>query len=629
MKTIPVDWFAQFRMIAALRANTKDATAFLLKQANIEENRYDANLWLYRGNEMFPLTASGDIAHFWWRGDSALVFTKKQDEKKLYQIRIDRPGEACVYKELPQEVEDLLFLDKERFLYIGKREKQEQEDYEIITELPIWQNGEGFTSGKRNGLFMWDGQESKPLTDEKTDVACLRLSADAGKAYYFSCRFDTVAPVDNRLVQLDLQTLQTTDISVAPVFAHSSYAVLPDGALLVAGSDMQKYGINQNASFYKIDGTKKEPLYEGGMYSDYNSVGTDLLMSDAARWQVSGEKMYWIATIEDSSHLMSMDTRNGAIEQLTREKGSVMELALQGDRLLFTAMRGLNGVELYALTDKKEKRLSSFNQNLADGCFISVPEELNFINEEKTTIHGFIMKPIHWQAEKKYPVILYIHGGPKTVYGTVLFHEMQYLTSLGYGVIFCNPTGSDGRGDAFADLRARYGQIDYRDIMKFTQTALAQNTWIDAKKLGVAGGSYGGFMTNWIIGHTNLFAAAVSQRSISNWVTMANTSDIGYYFEPDQAGTDSWTDQNALWDSSPLKYADKVSTPTLFIHSEEDYRCWMVEAVQMYTALQLHGVDTRLCLFRGENHELSRSGKPRHRIGRLREIASWFHTYLS
>lgn len=164
--------------------------------------------------------------------------------------------------------------------------------------------------------------------------------------------------------------------------------------------------------------------------------------------------------------------------------------------------------------------------------------------------------------------------------------------------------------------------------MGFVDTVLAQYPSIDPERLGVAGGSYGGFMTNWIIGHTGRFKAAVSQRSISNWISMANTTDIGYYFVPDQIGADLWENTDKLWDASPLKYAGRVTTPTLFIHSEEDYRCWLVEGLQMFTALKYHGVEARLCMFRGENHELSRSGKPKHRIRRLQEISSWFARFL-
>lgn len=151
---------------------------------------------------------------------------------------------------------------------------------------------------------------------------------------------------------------------------------------------------------------------------------------------------------------------------------------------------------------------------------------------------------------------------------------------------------------------------------------------IDQQRVGVTGGSYGGFMTNWIIGHTNRFKAAASQRSIANWISFAHTSDIGEFFTKDQQQADTWESVEELWWHSPLKYANQVTTPTLFIHSNEDYRCPYSEGLQMYSALVEHGVEARLCMFKGENHELSRSGKPRHRVKRLEEITNWMQQHL-
>jgi dipeptidyl aminopeptidase/acylaminoacyl peptidase len=197
-------------------------------------------------------------------------------------------------------------------------------------------------------------------------------------------------------------------------------------------------------------------------------------------------------------------------------------------------------------------------------------------------------------------------------------------------MVYTNPRGSSGRGNDFANLQGKYGTIDYDDLMAVMDSAIEKYSFVDADRLGVTGGSYGGFMTNWMIGHTDRFKAAVSLRSIANWTSKFNTTDIGYYFNKDAMGTDPWEDGGAdkLWWHSPLKYADKVSTPTLFIHSEEDYRCWLAEGLQMFTALRYHGVDSRLVMFREENHELSRSGKPKHRLRRLQEMLAWFDRYL-
>ncbi|HPE67037.1 MAG TPA: prolyl oligopeptidase family serine peptidase, partial [Synergistales bacterium] len=180
----------------------------------------------------------------------------------------------------------------------------------------------------------------------------------------------------------------------------------------------------------------------------------------------------------------------------------------------------------------------------------------------------------------------------------------------------------------FDDIRGKYGTVDYDDLMAFTDWAVEHLPFVDKDRLGVTGGSYGGYMTNWIIGHTDRFKAAASQRSISNWISKMGISDIGYYFVPDQQAADIWSDHEKLWFHSPLKYADRAKTPTLFIHSEEDHRCELTQGLQMFTALKLHGVETNICVFKGENHELSRSGRPRPRLTRLRKMTEWFDRFL-
>lgn len=230
--------------------------------------------------------------------------------------------------------------------------------------------------------------------------------------------------------------------------------------------------------------------------------------------------------------------------------------------------------------------------------------------------------------QKKYPAILDIHGGPKTVYGKVFYHEMQVWASKGYFVFFCNIHGSDGRGNEFMDIRGKYGTIDYDELMQFTDKVLETYPQIDASKVGVTGGSYGGFMTNWIIGHTDRFACAASQRSIANWISFSQTSDIGPYFAQDQQSATYYENPEKLWWHSPLKYARNVKTPTLFIHSDEDYRCPLCEGLQMLNALLDQNIEARMCLFHGENHDLSRTGLPQHRLRRLNEITNWMEQHL-
>ena len=275
------------------------------------------------------------------------------------------------------------------------------------------------------------------------------------------------------------------------------------------------------------------------------------------------------------------------------------------------------------------------NSEVVTDCFSGsvtgqrmVGETLYFLNTDGVDIDGFVMKPVGYEPGTRYPGILHIHGGPKMVFGPGFHHEMQLWAASGFFVCYCNPRGSCGKGNAFADLQGKYGEVDFRDLMEFTDEVLRRYPEIDADRMGVAGGSYGGFMTNWVIGHTDRFRCAVSQRSIANYVGDYLLSDIGYYYVPDQQLGTIWEHPERLWKASPLTYADRVKTPTLFIHADKDYRCTLANGLEMFAALKLHGVESKLCMFYGENHGLSREGKPSNRISRLSEILHWMEEHL-
>ena len=293
----------------------------------------------------------------------------------------------------------------------------------------------------------------------------------------------------------------------------------------------------------------------------------------------------------------------------------------------------------FVVDEKGEENLGCYdrrvNSEVVTDCFSGsvtgqrmVGETLYFLNTDGVDIDGFVMKPVGYEPGKRYPGILHIHGGPKMVFGPGFHHEMQLWAASGFFVCYCNPRGSCGKGNAFADLQGKYGEVDFRDLMEFTDEVLRRYPEIDADRMGVAGGSYGGFMTNWVIGHTDRFRCAVSQRSIANYVGDYLLSDIGYYYVPDQQLGTIWEHPERLWKASPLTYADRVKTPTLFIHADKDYRCTLANGLEMFAALKLHGVESKLCMFYGENHGLSREGKPSNRISRLSEILHWMEEHL-
>ncbi|NCB03892.1 MAG: DNA (cytosine-5-)-methyltransferase, partial [Clostridia bacterium] len=389
-------------------------------------------------------------------------------------------------------------------------------------------------------------------------------------------------------------------------------------------------GMGAKTGLYLID----QQTGERTMLPDYDfepgaGVGTDSAFGGGRTHKYSVGKVYMLSVDRVTSRLISIDGK-GDRQVYTKKDGGIQCFDIFGKSVLFIGMRDGRLPELYSLdlATGEEKRLTSFNEEWYQQHKPQTPEHFLFRNRDGLELDGFVLYPAGFEPGKKYPAVLQIHGGPKGVYGTTYFHEMQVLASHGMFVIFTNPRGGDGRGSAFADLTRKLGTIDYEDLLDFTDAALARIPEIDGARVGICGGSYGGFMVNWMIGHTDRYAAACSQRSIANYMSKCLTTDIGFTHNLAQMGTNPWDGFDVMWGTSPLRYAHNAKTPTLFIHSDNDYRCWMSEGLQMFTALKMQGVKTRLALYHGESHGLSRTGSPRNRLARLDEIVSWFEQNL-
>jgi dipeptidyl aminopeptidase/acylaminoacyl peptidase len=255
------------------------------------------------------------------------------------------------------------------------------------------------------------------------------------------------------------------------------------------------------------------------------------------------------------------------------------------------------------------------------------PRRVTFSNELGEG-EGWVLLP---DGEPSAPALLNIHGGPHTAYGHAFVHEFQLFAARGYGVCYGNPRGSVGYGQAWSsDIFGRWGTVDMADLLGFFDACLAAFPQLDSSRTAVMGGSYGGYMTNWLTGHTTRFQAAVTDRSICNLLSFGGTSDIGMRFWDDELGLNFHRSADApkLWELSPLKSAERVRTPTLIVHSVLDHRCPIEQAEQWYAALRLHGVPVRFVRFPGEDHELSRSGRPDRRLRRLEEYLGWLDEWL-
>lgn len=657
MENLKLRDFLDYNYLSSIEVSPDEKnTAFIVHRGDYDDNDYKSNIWVMNNEtkKYFRLTGMNEERSFLWLDETKILFPSMRDKKLkvkveegekwtcYYSIDING-GEAQEYMRVPLIVTSIKKIDGDNFILTAKYDNygvnlneltgearaeatkkiKEDKDYEILDEIPFWSNGGGFTNKKRNRLYIYNRatEEITPVSDSISNVTY--YSYKDGVVLYVVNRFKDKQEQREAIYTYDIATKEEKLVLPSEDYRVSFAEFFGDG-ILCGLNDTLKYGLNQNPNFYIIRDGKVELFKEHDTWM-INTVGSDCRYGGGKSFRVKGNKLYFLTTVMHDAFLNTLDI-NGEERVLTKANGSVDIYAIAGDDIYFIGLRGLRLQELYLLKDEEEIQLTKFNENIIESKKLSIPEKFDIVNDG-IEIEGWVLKPTDYEEGKEYPAILDIHGGPKTVYGDVFYHEMQVWANMGYFVFFCNPRGGDGRGNEFADIRGKYGTVDYDDLMKFTDEVLKAYP-IDRSRVGVTGGSYGGFMTNWIIGHTDRFACAASQRSIANWFSKFGTTDIGYYFNVDQNASSPWENPEKLWRHSPMKYADKVKTPTLFIHSEEDYRCWLTEGIQMFTSLKYHGVPARLCMFRGENHELSRSGKPRHRVKRLEEMTNWFELYL-
>ena len=275
------------------------------------------------------------------------------------------------------------------------------------------------------------------------------------------------------------------------------------------------------------------------------------------------------------------------------------------------------------------RAITQANQDLFETLDLGQIEEVWYKGPDGNDLQGWILKPPDFNPTQTYPVILEIHGGPLAQYGYAFMHEFYFLAAQGYVVVYTNPRGGQGYGAEHARaIYNNWGSADFADVMAWADY-VESLPYVDQTRMGVTGGSYGGYMTNWIISHTNRFKAAVTQRSVSNFVSMLGSSDLNARFQAlFGAEAPPWEDVDTYWRQSPLKYFANVKTPTLVIHSEQDLRCDIEQGEQVYVALKMLGVETELVRFPGESHGLSRGGRTDRRIVRLNHILRWFDKHL-
>lgn len=601
-----------------------DHAVFAGSVAEEENNAYRSVLYTLKNNKVSPLTAYGSETDFVFKDENTVAFCSNREKKKdrtfLYEMALDG-GEAMQTARIDRDNASLIgyLSDGTAVLSVQELMQPKETDYDVLDEIPFYFNGAGITNKKRNHIYTLKDGELKNLTPDLFSADSIKLFDD--KLYVVGDEFVRKNSLRPALYVIDpitdeWQTLIEKDELSIFLFEPSA-----DGVYVFA-SDNKSFGLNQNPDLYFVHDDHVEKLMDWG-YCVGNTVGSDCACVGGNASLIHDNILYFTTTVKDHVELYKYE--NG-FEPVYRSEGTIQSFVFLNDALLLIEAKPAQRQELYEVKGSETVCLSDFNKDT--DISISIPQPVEYTGYDGSAMTGWVLYPKDFDKKKSYPGILDVHGGPKTVYGTVFYHEMQVWASQGYFVFFCNPHGSDGGSDEFADIRGKYGTIDYEDLMLFTDTVLKEIPQIDPKRIGVTGGSYGGFMTNWIIGHTDRFRAAASQRSISNWISFSQTSDIGPYFALDQQGASMDSDPEKLWFHSPLRYAKNVTTPTLFIHSDEDYRCPLSEGLQMLNALLDRDIEARMCVFHGENHELSRSGKPVHRVRRLNEITDWMNSHL-
>ncbi|SFA79642.1 MULTISPECIES: S9 family peptidase [unclassified Bacillus (in: firmicutes)] len=631
-----------------------NSCVFVETMMNKESQKYYSHLkWipLHKKDEPVQWTFGESKNHSprWSPDGQKIVFISNRNGKNQLFVLNVNGGEAKQITSLPRGASNPVWSpDGKRIAFSTslrgdtRIENADQEEKTTITPLEVEEmkyksDAEGFWNGDYKQIAVLEIETGKveQLTTGETDHQLFCWSPD-GK--YLAIGADQNVNKDDSFLQ-DVFMLDVLEKSLTKITEGSGYfgnvTWSPNGKYLgLIGHESEfKNATLPKAWIYHLESKSMNCLTDSWdvavgdmMISDfqYGAVNPGIL------WTADSESFYFLAS-DYGSTAVYYGNLNGEIYPALLDQQHAYGLSIDGfDKAVIAISSTIETGDLYELTvtEGKLERLTNVNENFLDEIQLSEAESFYFTGENGLNIQGWLMKPVGFEEGKKYPLILEIHGGPHMMYGNTYMHEFQKLAANGYAIVFVNPRGSHGYGQEFVDaVRGDYGGNDYGDLMSAVDYVLETYDFVDENRLGVTGGSYGGFMTNWIVGHTNRFKAAVTQRSISNWISFYGVSDIGYYFTEWQMKTDM-SDIETLWKHSPLAYVKNVETPLLILHSEKDYRCPIEQAEQLFIALKRLGKQTKFVRFPGENHELSRSGHPSLRIDRLNHIVCWFNQYL-
>ena len=617
--------------------------AFVVTTLDQERDEYLSTIWVvdWKGGKPRRFTAGRrrDQSPRWSPDGRWLAFVSERDGARRPQLHVMPAdgGEPTRLTELENGVADIAWSpDSRRLAFVSRvgGEKEPTSDEErrksrparVVTTLKYRSNGEGFVYDRRPHVFVVsrDGGRPKQVTDGDFADADPAWSPDGRLIAFASARHeerDYDDGADLWVVSPDggepRRLTDTRGPVRRPVFS-------PDGARIAyLGHEHKGENAARNTNVFVV------PTAGGSPACLTEHLDRNCPERTAPEWLPDGSGL--LVAPDDHGGVpivrVSLDPRQRNFPRLvdgTRQVAG-FSLSRDGQRLAYVASTPTSPAELFA----GDRQITHTNRAWRRSVSLPEPERFSY-TRDGCEIDGWVMRPAGFTPGRKYPVLLNIHGGPATQYGHGFFDEFQVYAGAGYAVVFTNPRGSQGYGEAFARAVVDdWGGGDYRDVMAGLDEALGRFDFLDPDRLGVMGGSYGGYMTTWIIAHDHRFKAACSERALNTWLSFYGSSDIGHYFGEKYLHAAPPDGVETLLKHSPLTYAANIRTPLLIVHSEDDLRCPIEQAEQLFVALKKRRKEVLFVRFPQENHEMSRAGKPRHRLERFRHLLDWFGKYLS
>jgi dipeptidyl aminopeptidase/acylaminoacyl peptidase len=622
--------------------------AHVVKHLDREKNDYVANIYLWDDGESRQYTAGGkDSAPRWSPDGRRLAFLSGHEDKPQIYVMPTSGGEPLRLTEQEFGAGTPVWSpDSSRIAFtapvsvVEALEDKETARTRVIERAVYKFDGAGFIEDRRRHVFVAGvaTREVQQITDGDWYDAAPAWSPDGRHIAFQSNRnpdWDLEPGADIWIVPVEGgEPRRVTDgrgVWTSPCFS-------PDGSRIAMVGFARPEG--ETPSYYlqlwtiARGGGEPVNLLADTDLAVGNSISSDWSIAgeDALSWQPEG--IFFLVAERGASSVYSLSPagrslrpagrcRQDDMRRVTTGSRHVMDFSVAGGAVAYTGSDATHPAEIFLQCEVVTGHTADF---LSDVRLVA-PEKLTFQGAEGVQIDGWLMKPADFVAGRTYPLVVYIHGGPIFAYGETFFHEFQALAAAGFGLFYCNPHGGSSYGQAFqVSIMGDWGNLDYQDVMAGVDRA-TELPWVDANRLGVAGGSYGGFMVNWIISHTDRFAAACTQRSICNHISQGGTSDWAATRGERLGGTPEG-DPERLWTMSPLKYVANVNTPTLILHSERDDRCPVEQGEQWFAALRRLRVPVRFVRFPEESHGLSRGGKPSRRVERMEHIIKWFREYL-